>query len=65
MQLPLKEELFTVYIINLGCLFIRKSHNSRMAKNFYYRYVLNTQHWKANYLKDIVYECRLLSFRVN
>ena len=34
-----------------------------MARNFHYHYVLNTQHWMVNCW--IVYEYRLLSFRVH
>ena len=43
MQSPLKGELFTNQFIDLGCLFTRKGHNSRMTENFHYCYVLNTQ----------------------
>ena len=36
----------------LGHLFIRKGHNSYTGRNFQYRYIVNPQHWKVNYLKD-------------
>ena len=36
----------------LGHLFIRKGHNSCKGRNFQYRYIVNPQHWKVNYLKD-------------